>query len=188
MLVCGESGLILAGMDQPLPSTDSLTASLLRLDETPAPRKSTAPQPLAPSTDPDHSLPAGPSGDGAIELLRLHVPAELRSIWLQAERAVWEPWLLRQAGFLGRDLCWDPVHEHGVLLIRWASRRQWHAISTAEVSRVHHAFQQHAKALLRRAGPAVASRATASNSDTADCFPLLFAGEAEPELSASVPS
>ena len=105
-----------------------------------------------------------------------------------SDLAVWEPWLLRQAGFLGRDLCWDPVHEHGVLLIRWASRRQWHAISTAEVSRVHHAFQQHAKALLRRAGPAVASRATASNSDTADCFPLLFAGEAEPELSASVPS
>ena len=40
--------------------------------------------------------------------LRLQVPAAHRAVWLEAERSTWQPWLEDQAGFLGRDLYWDP--------------------------------------------------------------------------------
>ena len=44
------------------------------------------------------------------------------------------------AGFLSRDLYWDAALEQGVLLIRWASREQWKAISPEEVERVQRQF------------------------------------------------
>lgn len=155
-------------MDIPLP-LPAVTADLLRLDATPAPAQRQV------------SVGTADQDDGAIELLRLQVPAEHRAIWLEAERAIWEPWLQRQPGFLGRELFWDPLREHGVLLIRWASRQLWHAIPAAEVSRVHQAFQRHARELLRRAGPRLEGQASGPCPDAADCFPLLHAGEVEPE-------
>ncbi len=124
---------------------------------------------------------AGLASVEAIELLRLGVPAQQREIWLAAERAIWEPWLLRQVGFLGRELFWDPVLEHGVLLIRWASRHLLHGIPAAEVSRVHQAFQQHARELLLDAGHRLEGEVSASCPGASDCFPLLHASEVQPE-------
>ena len=175
-----------------LPLT-TITAGLVRLDATPAPGQ--GPSTTAEARDSqgpprkaevattelataDTTLPA----DGAIEVLRLQVPASQRRIWLEAERAVWEPWLLRQEGFLGRELFWDPALEQGVLVIRWASRRRWHAIRADEVSRVHQAFQQHARDRLRRAGnpvdDPVQGQASATSASAPDCFPLLHSSEA----------
>lgn len=170
-------------MDHPLPLT-TITSGLVRLDATPAPGQ--APSTTADGRDPQpprHLAEAALPADGAIEVLRLQVPASQRHIWLEAERAVWEPWLLRQEGFLGRELFWDPALEQGVLVIRWASRRRWHAIPTAEVSTVQQAFQQHAREQLRRAGPPVEDPVEGQGSATCpsppDCFPLLHSSEAE---------
>lgn len=168
----------------PIPSLATITSALVLLDTTPGPGHG---QRLSAAGDPDQ--PVGGSGSGkleparvgAIELLRLRVPAQHREIWLEAERAIWEPWLLRQAGFMGRELFWDPLLEHGVLVIRWASRHFLHGISAAEVARVHQSFQRHAQELLERAGHPVESQLSASCPGAADCFPLLHASEAQPE-------
>ncbi|WP_225867303.1 TIGR03792 family protein [Cyanobium sp. PCC 7001] len=82
-----------------------------------------------------------------VEVLRLQVPARSRQAWLEAEQASWEPWLARQEGFLGRQLFWDPQREEGLLLIRWASRGQWKAISPEAVGAVQERFEQHARQL-----------------------------------------
>ena len=42
-----------------------------------------------------------------IEELRLKVPANVKAVWLDAEKEIWEPWLSSQDGFLGRQLYWD---------------------------------------------------------------------------------
>ncbi|MEB3361297.1 MAG: TIGR03792 family protein [Synechococcaceae cyanobacterium] len=177
-----------------LPPLTTITSGLVRLDATPAPGQD--PSTTADARDPQAPLriaevattevataEAAMPADGAIEVLRLRVPASQRRVWLEAERAVWEPWLLRQEGFLGRELFWDPALEQGVLVIRWASRRRWHAIPTDEVSRVHQAFQQHARARLRHAGHPVEDPVEGQDSATCpsapDCFPLLHSSEAE---------
>ena len=41
-----------------------------------------------------------------IEELRLKVPANVKTAWLNAEKEIWEPWLSSQDGFLGRQLFW----------------------------------------------------------------------------------
>jgi len=168
-------------MDQD-PPLSTITSALVRLDATPAPgqRESAAGDP-GQAMGSQGAGEAGIASVGAIELLRLGVPAQQRQIWLAAERAIWEPWLLGQVGFLGRELFWDPVLEHGVLLIRWASHRLLHGIPAAEVSRVHQAFQQHARELLLRAGHRVEGQVSASCPGAADCFPLLHASEVQPE-------
>lgn len=106
--------------------------------------------------------------DGGFELvvvehLRVKVPAEARQAWIEAEQASWDPWLAQQAGFLDRQLLWDPATEEGTLLIRWASREQWKAIPVAEVQAVQERFEQLARA--------------ATGQHDANPFPLVFEGE-----------
>ena len=36
------------------------------------------------------------------EELRLKVPADMRDVWLNAEKNIWEPWLSNQDGFMGK--------------------------------------------------------------------------------------
>ena len=52
-------------------------------------------------------------GEMVIEELRLKVPSDLKSVWLNAEKEIWEPWLSSQDGFLGRQLFWDKEKEEG---------------------------------------------------------------------------
>ena len=42
-----------------------------------------------------------------IEELRLQIPYEFKEQWLEAEKNVWEPWLTKQDGFLGRKIYWN---------------------------------------------------------------------------------
>lgn len=102
-----------------------------------------------------------------VEVLRLKVPAADREAWLEAERQNWEPWLRAQSGFLERRIYWDADSEEGVLLIHWASRRQWQDIAAAEVERVQRRFDQ-----LARQG---------TGRSDAQPFPLLFSGELIPQ-------
>ena len=106
--------------------------------------------------------------DGAVvEHLRIKVPAEARTVWLDAEQGSWEPWLAQQDGFLGRDLLWDEATEEGTLLIRWATRDQWKAIPSAEVARVQERFE------------ALARQGTGQMEGNP--FPLVFEGELLPQ-------
>ncbi|WP_255110905.1 TIGR03792 family protein [Synechococcus sp. RedBA-s] len=126
---------------------------------------------VAPTAD------AGAHGDGSqqhgiqqqvvVEVLRLKVPAADREAWLEAERQSWEPWLQAQSGFLERRIYWDAASDEGVLLIHWASRRQWQGIATAEVERVQERFDQLAQQGTGRSDP--------------HPFPLLFSGELIPQ-------
>ena len=86
-----------------------------------------------------------------IELLRLSVPADQRDVWMDGERSTWQPWLEEQAGFLGREIFWDAGRAEGLVLVRWASREQWKAITDEEVQRLQGRFDSRVnKALGRR--------------------------------------
>lgn len=134
----------------------------------------------------------GPGRGEVIEHLRLKVPAAARQAWLEAEQASWEPWLRAQAGFLGRELHWDEQRQEGQLLIRWASRALWQAIPAAAVEPVQRQFERSAHAALARlgvtsvaaAGDAAAAGGGAAPSPAqpaANPFPLVYAGELEPD-------
>jgi uncharacterized protein (TIGR03792 family) len=121
--------------------------------------------------DADLAIAALDAPDGSVEVavvehLRVKVPAEARQAWLDAERGSWEPWLQQQAGYLGRQLLWDPSREEGTLLIRWASRQQWKAIPLVEVEAVQQQFEQLAR--------------QATGLPQGNPFPLVFEGELQP--------
>ena len=108
------------------------------------------------------------ASEAVIEQLRLKVPESQVQIWLEAEQQTWQPWLEQQKGFLGRDIAWDPAHEEGQLLIHWATRDQWKAISSDAVERVQRQFDSVVNAALGRS-------ATAESP-----FPLVLEGELLP--------
>ena len=85
-----------------------------------------------------------------IEHLRLHVPKEEKRAWLEAEKASWEPWLMKQRGFLERKLFWDPNKEEALLLISWANRSDWKTIPQAEIDRVQNLFEEVAMELTEK--------------------------------------
>ena len=124
-------------------------------------------------TVPGSASPQGQAQGEVVELLRLGVGAADYPAWLRAEQASWEPWLAQQPGFLGRQLFWDRARQEGTLLIRWASRAQWKAISDQEVARVQERFE------------ALARQFTGQTSGNP--FPLLAEAELEP-LAASAPA
>ena len=119
------------------------------------------------------SLPAVSLSDvkfpkGAIvEHLKLEVPKEFKNAWLIAEEGSWEPWLLKQDGFLGRQLFWDPNAEEATLLIGWESRGVWKNISQPEINLVQQDFEK------------IAREETGQTSGNP--FPLIYEGELNPE-------
>ena len=105
--------------------------------------------------------------ESIVEHLKLDVPKKFKNAWLKAEEGSWEPWLLKQDGFLGRQLFWDPKVEEATLLIGWESRAVWKNISQTEINLVQQDFEKIAK---KETG------ATSGNP-----FPLIFEGELNPE-------
>jgi len=110
--------------------------------------------------------PEGGYDVAVIEHLKVKVPEAARQAWLEAEQGSWEPWLVRQQGFLGRDLLWDPETEEGTLLIRWSSREAWKRIPQQEVELVQQRFEQLAR--------------EATGQRQGNPFPLVFEGELLP--------
>ncbi len=102
-----------------------------------------------------------------VEHLKLDVPKESKHAWLKAEQGSWEPWLLKQNGFLGRQLFWDPKVEEATLLIGWESRSVWKNISQNEINLVQQDFEK------------IARNETGETSGNP--FPLIFEGELNPE-------
>ena len=83
-----------------------------------------------------------------IEELRLKVPAEAKTAWLNAEKEVWDEWLSSQAGFLGRQLFWDKEKEEALILVNWASKKLWKSIPMSEVNVVQQKFEDNVKSAL----------------------------------------
>ena len=67
--------------------------------------------------------------ENIVEELRLSVPLKYKETWLKAEEEVWEPWLSKQDGFLGRQIFYNPKTEEALLLVKWESRNLWKNIS-----------------------------------------------------------
>ena len=105
--------------------------------------------------------------ESIVEQLKLDVPKKFKHAWLKAEKGSWEPWLLKQDGFLGRQLFWDPKVEEATLLIGWESRAIWKNISQKEINLVQQNFE------------AIARKETGVTSGNP--FPLIFEGELNPE-------
>ena len=105
--------------------------------------------------------------ESVVEHLKLDVPKEFKNAWLKAEEGSWEPWLLKQDGFLGRQLFWDPKVEEATLLIGWESRAVWKNISQTEINQVQKDFEK------------IARKETGEMSGNP--FPLLFEGELHPQ-------
>ena len=83
-----------------------------------------------------------------IEELRLRVPADVKTAWLNAEKEIWDPWLSSQDGFLGRQLFWDKEKEEALILVNWASKKLWKSIPMSEVNVVQQKFEDNVKAAL----------------------------------------
>ena len=105
--------------------------------------------------------------ESIVEHLKLEVPKKFKNAWLKAEEGSWEPWLLKQDGFLGRQLFWDPKGEEATLLIGWESRAIWKNISQSEINLVQQDFEK------------IARKETGETSGNP--FPLIFEGELHPE-------
>ena len=105
--------------------------------------------------------------ESIVEHLKLDVPKKFKYAWLKAEEGSWEPWLLKQDGFLGRQLLWDPKVEEATLLIGWESREVWKNISQKEINLVQQDFEK------------IARKETGETSGNP--FPLIFEGELNPE-------
>jgi len=102
-----------------------------------------------------------------VEHLKLEVPKKFKNAWLKAEEGSWEEWLLKQDGFLGRQLFWDPKVEQATLLIGWESREVWKNISQSEINLVQQDFEK------------IARKETGQISGNP--FPLIYEGELNPE-------
>jgi len=83
-----------------------------------------------------------------IEELRLKVPADLKAVWLYAEKEIWEPWLSSKDGFLGRQLFWDKEKEEALILVNWKSKKLWKSIPISEVNLVQEKFEDNVKTAL----------------------------------------
>ena len=87
-------------------------------------------------------------GKMVIEELRLKVPSDLKAVWLNAEKEIWEPWLSSQDGFLERELFWDKEKEEALILINWKSKKLWKSIPMSKVNEVQQKFEDNVKAAI----------------------------------------
>ena len=76
-----------------------------------------------------------------IEELRLKVPSKYKEVWLKAEKEVWEPWLSKQDGFLGREIFWNKEKEEALILVNWENKKLWKSISMQEVNDMQGKFE-----------------------------------------------
>ena len=84
-----------------------------------------------------------------IEELRLKVPANFKEAWLQAEKNIWDPWLSKQNGFLGRQIFWDKEKEEALILVKWENKKLWKNISMEEVNEIQERFEQNVEESLQ---------------------------------------
>ena len=79
------------------------------------------------------------------EELRLEIPSKFKEVWLKAEKEVWEPWLSKQDGFLGRKIFWNREKEEALILVNWENKKLWKSISMKEVNEIQKEFEENVK-------------------------------------------
>ena len=87
------------------------------------------------------ALPMNKSNENIVEELRLSVPPKYKETWLKAEEEVWEPWLSKQDGFLGRQIFYNQKTGEALLLVKWKNRNLWKNISEEEVNKMQKIYE-----------------------------------------------
>ena len=77
-----------------------------------------------------------------VEELRLNVPIKYKETWLKAEKEIWEPWLEKQDGFLGRKIYYNQKKGEALLLVKWKNRKLWKNISDEEVNKMQKIYEE----------------------------------------------
>ncbi len=88
------------------------------------------------------ALPMNKLNGSITEELRLSVPLKYKESWLKAEEEVWEPWLSKQDGFLGRQIFYNQKTEEALLLVKWENRKLWKNISNEEVNKMQKIYEE----------------------------------------------
>ena len=88
------------------------------------------------------AFPMNRLNENIVEELRLSVPFKYRETWLKAEEEVWEPWLSRQDGFLGRQIFYNEKTGEALLLVKWKNRNLWKNISDEEVNKMQRIYEE----------------------------------------------
>ena len=84
-----------------------------------------------------------------VEELRLIIPSKFKEEWLDAEKMIWEPWLSKKEGYLGRQIFWDKETEVALILVNWENKKLWKNISMLEVNEVQEKFDEKVKRSLK---------------------------------------
>tara|TARA_B100000925_G_scaffold254729_1_gene207769 strand:- start:294 stop:731 length:438 start_codon:yes stop_codon:yes gene_type:complete len=82
------------------------------------------------------------SNEIIVEELRLSVPLKYKETWLNAEEEIWEPWLLKQDGFLGRQIFYNQKTGEALLLVKWKNRNLWKTIPDEEVNKMQKIYEE----------------------------------------------
>jgi len=93
-------------------------------------------------------LPMNKIDENVVEELRLNVPSKYKEIWLKAEQEIWEPWLSKQDGFLGRKIFYNQTKGEALLLVNWKNRNLWKSISEEEVNKIQKIYEETIKSSL----------------------------------------
>ncbi len=87
-------------------------------------------------------VPMNKIDENIVEELRLNVPFKYKETWLKVEEEVWEPWLSKQVGFLGRKIFYNQKKEEALLLVKWKNRKLWKNISDDEVNKIQKIYEK----------------------------------------------
>ena len=88
------------------------------------------------------ALPMNKLNGNVVEELRLSVPLKYKESWLKAEKDVWELWLSKQDGFLGRQIFYNQKTGEALLLVKWENREMWKNISNEEVNKMQKIYEE----------------------------------------------
>ena len=87
-------------------------------------------------------LPMNKIDENIVEELRLSVPNKYKETWIKAEQEIWEPWLSKQDGFLGRQIFYNQKRGEALLLVKWKNRNLWKNISDEEVNNMQKIYEE----------------------------------------------
>ena len=87
-------------------------------------------------------FPMNKIDENIIEELRLNVPNKYKETWIKAEEEIWEPWLSKQDGFLGRQIFYNQKKGEALLLVKWKNRNLWKNISDEEVNKIQKIYEE----------------------------------------------
>jgi len=87
-------------------------------------------------------FPMNKIDENIVEELRLNVPNKYKETWIKAEQEIWEPWLSKQNGFLGRQIFYNQTKGEALLLVKWKNRNLWKNISDEEVNNMQKIYEE----------------------------------------------